>query len=473
MRWMGGAAIRRAGARLCAAVWIGAALSGCATYEPLPLDTASHLKHRLADLDHAGVDIGRPLSVDDVTLLAVRNNPDLVAARFQRGVAQAQVLLAGILPNPSISASYQFLIPGAAAVAAGAFADAVTASVVQDIQKSILVVEKVRAAKADALQVDASLLWQEWQLIGKARLLAVDIIEKEKQRQVLAENYDILMERFNRGNRALAEGNTTLATVSPDLTAAAEIRKSIDDLVRDITTNRHDLNALLGLSPDVPLKLISDLKIPKIDPAYIRKLLPGLPNRRPDLIALQLGYRSEEAKVRGAIVGQFPSLVIGPSYSGDTSNVISVGPQITMDLPIFDRNQGNIAVERATRQQLHAEFVARISAANGEVLATLADQQLIMRQIAQQKTELELVQKFASQAERALRERNLEERAYVDLVTASYTKQVAILNLEQLLVEEQVSIATLIGAGMPQATLPPDKCGGPAKVSLLSKCNDD
>src|SRR6202035_2272056 len=107
-----GAAIRRAGARWCVAGWIGAALSGCATYEPLPLDTASHLKHRLADIDHTGVDIGRPLSVDDVTLLAVRNNPDLVSARFQRGVAQAQVLLAGILPNPSISASYQFLIPG-------------------------------------------------------------------------------------------------------------------------------------------------------------------------------------------------------------------------------------------------------------------------------------------------------------------------------------------------------------------------
>jgi outer membrane protein TolC len=331
----------------------------------------------------------------------------------------------------------------------------------------------VRAAKEAALQVDASLLWQEWQLIGKARLLAVDIIEKEKQRQVLAENYDILMERFNRGNRALAEGNTTLATVSPDLTAAAEIRKSIDDLFRDMTTNRHDLNALMGLAPDVPLKLISDLKIPKLDSAYIRRLLPGLPTRRPDLIALQLGYREEEAKVRGAIVGQFPSLVIGPSYSGDTSNVVSVGPQITMDLPIFDRNQGNIAVEQATRDQLRAEFSARISAANGEVLATLADQQLIMRQIAQQKTELELVQKFASQAERALRERNLEERAYVDLVTASYTKQIAILNLEQLLVEEQVSIATLIGAGMPQATLPPDKCAGPAKVSLLSKCDGD
>jgi outer membrane protein TolC len=477
MRWRGVAAIRRAGQGFCAAGWLVLSLAGCATYDALPLDTASHLKHRLADLDHAGVDIRRPLTVDDVTRLAVVNNPDLIAARFQRGVAQAQVLLAGILPNPSISASYLWLIPSGAATAAGAFADAVGASLVQDVQKSIAVIEKVRQAKSDALQVDASLLWQEWQLIGKARLLVVDLIEGAKQKQVLVENRDLLMERFDRGNRAMAEGNATIATVSPDLAAVSDIHKQLDDLDRDQTSKRHDLNALLGLAPEVPLPLISDLKVPKLDPKFVRSLLPGLPNRRPDLIALQLGYRSQEAKVRGAIVGQFPALTIGPSYSSDTSNVVSIGPQITMDLPIFDRNQGNIAVETATREQLHAEFTARIAAANGEVRATLADQQLIVKQIAEQKDELDLVTKFASQAERALRERNLEERAYVDLVTASYTKQIAILNLEQLLIEEQVSIATLIGAGMPQATLPPDKCSGAANVNWVSNwtshCDDD
>jgi outer membrane protein TolC len=476
MRSSGVAAIRRAGRGFCVAGWLVLSLAGCATYDPLPLDTASNLKHRLADLDHAGVDIRRPLTVDDVTVLAVRNNPDLIAARFQRGVAQAQVLLAGILPNPSISASYLFLIPGGAATAAGAFADAVGASIVQDVQKSIAVIEKVRVAKADALQVDASLLWQEWQLIGKARLLAVDLIEGVKTRQVLVENRDLLMDRFNRGNKAMAEGNATISTVSPDLAAVSDIHKQLDDLERDHTSKRHDLNALLGLAPEVPLPLISDLKIPKIDPKFVRSLLLGLPNRRPDLIALQLGYRSQEAKVRGAIVGQFPSLTIGPSYSGDTSNVVSIGPQITMDLPIFDRNQGNIAVEQATREQLRAEFTARVAAANGEVRATLADQQLIVKQISEQKTELDLVEKFASQAERALRERNIEERAYVDLVTASYTKQIAILALEQLLLEEQVSIATLIGAGMPQATLPPDKCSAAANVTWVSNwsanCDD-
>ena len=42
--------------------------------------------------------------------------------------------------------------------------------------------------------------------------------------------------------------------------------------------------------------------------------------------------------------------MIGATGGRDTSDVRTLGPQITFDLPIFDRNQGNIVVEEATRQ---------------------------------------------------------------------------------------------------------------------------
>ena len=34
-------------------------------------------------------------------------------------------------------------------------------------------------------------------------------------------------------------------------------------------------------------------------------MLAALPRRRPDLIALQLGYASQEARTRAAVLGQF------------------------------------------------------------------------------------------------------------------------------------------------------------------------
>jgi outer membrane protein TolC len=445
-------AIGRALRWCCVGGALSFVLSACATYQPLALDTHVHLKHKLSELAHSGVRIDQPLSVYDVAVLAVENNPDLIATRTQRGVARAQVLEAGLLPNPSVSASYLFLLnPDAAA---GVLFDAVAATVTQDIQKTITMKGRLRTAQAAALQVDASVLWEEWQLIGKARLLVFDIVQDEKLRRVLVEFRETLQSRFDRGRKALADGNTTLATVAPDLAAVSDTRKALFDLERDIDSKHHDLNALLGLAPEVMVPLKTQLQVLQVDPKMVMRALNDLADRRPDLIALQLGYRSQDEKFRGALVGQFPALTFGPSYARDTSDVRSFGPQLTMDLPIFDRNQGNIAIEKTTREQLRAEFQARLSAAHSEVLASLATQRLLARQLDEERAEMPVLQGFAKQAESAMNAGNIDERAYVDLVSANYSKQQAVLTLEQQLLEQEVAVATLIGAGMPRASMP-------------------
>jgi len=436
----------------CVGGAVSIALAACASYQPLPLETHVHLKHKLSELAHSGVRIDQPLSVYDVAVLAVENNPDLIATRTQRGVARAQVLQAGLLPNPSISASYLFLLnPNPAG---GVLFDAITATVTQDIQKTITMKSRLRTAQAAALQVDASILWEEWQLIGKARLLVFDIVQGEKLRKSVVAFRDLLQDRFERGRQALGQGNVTLATVAPDLAAVGEARKTLNDLDVTLDKNRHDLNALLGLAPEVRIPLRTQLQVLQVDAKAVMRALEDLANRRPDLIALQLGYRSQDEKFRGAIVGQFPALTFGPSYARDTSDVRSFGPQLTMDLPIFDRNQGNVSIEKATRDQLRAEFEARISAAHSEVLAGLAAQRLISRQLEEERAELPVLEGFARQAESAMNAGNIDERAFVDLVSANYAKQQAVLTLEQMLLEQEVAIATLIGAGMPRATMP-------------------
>jgi outer membrane protein TolC len=448
----GASAIGRVVRWCCVGGAVSFALTACATYQSLPLDRHVHLKHKLSELAHAGVRIDQPLSVYDVAVLAVENNPDLIATRTQRGVARAQVLEAGLLPNPSISASYALVLnPDAAA---GVIFESVAAAVTQDIQKTITMKGRLRSAQAAALQVDASVLWEEWQLISKTRLAVFDIVQGEKLRKVLLAYHNTIKDRFDRGRRALGQGNVTLATVAPDLAAVSDTRKALFDLERDLDTHRHDLNALLGLAPEVMVPLKTQLQVLQVDQKAVMRALNDLADRRPDLIALQLGYRSQDEKFRAAIIGQFPALTFGPSYSRDTSDVRTFGPQITMDLPIFDRNQGNIAIENSTRAQLRAEFAARLSAAHSEVLASLATQRLLGRQLEEERAEVPVLKGFAEQAENAMNQGNIDERAYVDLVSANYTKQQAVLTLEQQLLEQQVAIATLIGAGMPRASMP-------------------
>lgn len=424
-------------------------LAACATYTPLPLDGRAALSDRVEKLDRATDSLPERLSMDDVVMLTLRNNPDLVAARAQRGLARAQVLAAGIVPNPSLSGSYGFLLGGPGTTAA------LAAGVSQDLKSLVTLSSNRASARHAAREIDSSLLWQEWQTIAKARLLAVDLMEGEKLRQVIGQNGAQLQELLTRNRDALTRGDTTLTALVPDLSAQAAVRKQQEDLERQQATRRRDLNVLLGLAPLAALTLSENIGVPAVDATAIEQAIPSLANRRPDLIALQLGYRSQEDKVRGAILAQFPMLSLGVSGGHDSTDVRTFGPQITLELPLFNRNQGNIAVERATRQRLHDEFTARLATAKAEIQSLLADMALLQTQLAVKQPQLEELQQVAARAGSAYRNGDLDERTYVDVLSARNAKQQEILGIEQILLEQQIAVATLVGAGMPPVTLSP------------------
>jgi outer membrane protein TolC len=438
---------RRSYAGAVATLMLGL-MAGCATYAPLPLDRSATLKEGGTEqLVHKASPFPAQLSMDDVVLLTLWNNPDLVAARAQRGVAQAQVLAAGIAPNPSLNGSYGFLLGGPGTV------PALAAGLSQDV-KSLVTLSSKRASAAEAArEVDGRLLWQEWQTIAKARLLAVDLVEGEKVRSVLEQNAAQLEDLLRRNRDALAQGDTTLVALVPDLSAVASSRKQIDDLQRQQETRRRDLNVLLGLSPLAALPLSDSMDLPAVDATAVEQALPSLADRRPDLVALQLGYRSQEKKVRGAILAQFPMLSLGITGGHDNTNVRTLGPQITIDLPIFNRNQGNIAIETATRQQLHDEFTARLTTAKAQVQSLLADIALLQNQAAAKQPQLTQLEQTLVHAQSAYGAGDLDERTYVDVLSARNAKQQEILAIEQILLEQQIAVQTLIGAGMPPVTI--------------------
>ena len=112
-------------------------LSGCATYHALPLTSAEverklrplgddalaiaarKIKHPL--LHSLRLDASDGLSPDEAELLAVLLNPALRALRDQAGEARAQLLKAGILPNPQWTGNLDFV--GTSTLTAGSDAN--------------------------------------------------------------------------------------------------------------------------------------------------------------------------------------------------------------------------------------------------------------------------------------------------------------------------------------------------------------
>jgi outer membrane protein TolC len=438
-----GAPVRRPALSKACVALAAALLTGCASYSPLPLTAAPHLAPTVDQLAHDQPLPAGPLSVEQVTALAVQNNPDLRAVRAQHGVAQAQLIQAGVLPNPQLSFAILPLLAGVGTTTAW------NAALHFDIPALLTYRTRKEAAQKTVQQVDADILWREWQVAGQARLLAVDLIEGQHNLTLLTQARDLLAQRGQRLEAALGAGNLTLADTAPYLATLQATQVQLDDLQRRLLTEQHQLNALLGLAPEVVVPLADAVDLPPLDPAAIERDLPNLPQRRPDLVALQMGYAAEDAKLRTALLSQFPNLLMGASGGSDNANVRNGGPSASLGLPIFDRNQGGIAIERATRVRLHEEYTARLTAAVGDVRARLKEIATTQAQLERTRADLPVAERRAAQAEAAMRARNIDQRTYVDLVNARLTRAAQAITLEQTLLEQQVAIATVVGAGLP------------------------
>ena len=423
------------------AVLSAAMLSSCAHYAALPLALTPPLAPDVRTL--AGAPQTAPLTVAQVVNLALANNPDLRAARARRGVGAAQTKQAAILPNPSLAGAFLPLLSGVGAVPAW------NIGLSQDIKAIVTYKSRRRAAVYNEQQVAADIVWQEWQVAGQARQIATDLIVGARSRPSYVEAYRLLAVRNAKLEAALAARNVTLVTVAPDRVALQAARTALNALDQRQLTLMHQLDALVGLSPDGLVPLATQADLPPFDPAAIRAGLATLPDRRPDLIALRMGYAAADEQVRQAIQAQFPDLVLGGSVSSDSSRVINGGPNVTLGLPIFDRNQGNVAVANATRAQLHADYSARLAAAIGTVGAILSEMAQLQAQLAVARRDLPAAILAAGRAQAAFGASNLDERGYVELVSNRFTKEQELMTLELALLDRQIAVQTLVGDGLP------------------------
>ena len=436
-------------------------LAGCATYRHQPLSAGSTLQDRIPDLTIDPRQMPLPelaahkfdptdgLDMTEVAMLAVVNNPDLKLARADAGVAHAQAFAAGLLPDPQVSLTRDFPDSGSAATTS-----AYNIGLSYDVIALLTFAPRRAAARQEVAKTDLNLLWLEWQVVAQARQLFVRLTQAERLMEVLQSNRALFADRYRRTQTALERGLLTLDSVTPHLTALQDVSRQINDLERLVSQNRHDLNALLGLAPRVAVRLVGPAELPELDEAGVERLLQDLPRRRPDLIALQFGYTAQENRYRAAILAQFPSLHVGFQKARDTSDIHTTGFNISLTLPIFSGNRGPIAVERATRQRLHAEYDQRLDAADSALHRILAEQRIIRRQLQEVDEGLAALSQAAEKTEDAFRARNIDALAFATLQTALLAKKIEKINLEQLILEQRVALQTLAGGELPARLSP-------------------
>ena len=425
-------------------------LGGCATYAPRPLATHPDLAVRLPMAVDAGVmslpalrrhvfDPSDGLDMTEVAMLAVVNNPDLEARRRKADVARAQLFAARLLPDPQLSLSTDRPTDSGPGLT-----NAYGLGLNYDITALVTRGARIDSAAAGKIQVDLDLLWQEWQVVQQTRLLYVQSMTQDRELQLLRQAQRLYADRYARSSKALRQGDMTLDVTGTDLTALLDAQTRLSQMERQMNQTRHDLNGLLGLAPDTALPL-APMHAPALpDAAREAGALETIQQRRPDLLALQAGYRSREAGVRRAVLAQFPSLSVGLTRARDTAGLHTAGFGVTLNLPIFSANRGEIAIQRATRDQLWQEYQTRLDQSYAQIDMLQKQLTLIGQRLQEIEISLPDLEHMVRKAGHAYDARDIDALTYLNMQNTLVNKRIEAADLQQAQWDTRIALDTLL-----------------------------
>jgi outer membrane protein TolC len=397
------------------------------------------------NLDSGAGGPGDGIGPDEAAVLAVLINPSLRAVRDQRGLQQAQVLEAGLLPNPTLEWTNDFPFRGPAAMIAWGL------TMRWDLSALISRGARVDAAKGKAASVDLDIAWQEWQVAQAARQAVYHVVALEAQLGQARQWDQRLKENLATIQKAVDQQQKTEVDLAAAQTASQDAHAAVLGLERELGRQRQALKRAIGLPAGGEVAIRAGVELPSYvavpDAAGLAK---GLEDRRLDLVALHRGYDSQEATVRAAVLSRFPKIAVGPEISRDNTETYMAGYGISAELPIFNQSQGTIAIEHATSRKLRDEFINRIFEARSDIATAAGEIKSLNAQIAYAQAALPANETLVSAYAKALAAGNADVLTYYAARNDLARKKIDITKLKGELVDAWIGLENASGQYLQQ-----------------------
>lgn len=339
-----------------------ALLTGCAAVQPrqsfpeVERTVAERVTYRVhwnsgGDADKAvaaqvSTLLTKPLDADAAVQVALLNNRNLQAVYEDLGVAQAELVQAGLLKNPIFDGSVRFVNSGGSST--------IDLGVAFDFLDVFFVGLRKSVATARLEAAKASVTGAVLDLAGatKTAFYAMQAAEQtvEMRRQVeqaTAASLDL-------ARRLRVAGNNRVLDLANEQALHEEARLALAAAENDAVQRREDLNRLMGLwgartkwavAGRLPEPTSDEPKPDGLERQAIEKSLDLQQSKAAVTVALrELGITKP--------LGYLSELEVGASAERDEGEW-EVGPSLSLPLPIF--NQGQPAVARAQAELRRAE----------------------------------------------------------------------------------------------------------------------
>ena len=312
--------------------------------------------------------LSRDLSLDAAIQIALLDNRDLQALYEDLSIAQADLVQAGLLKNPTLSAGVTVPVAGA---------DVQTGfgvGVVQDFLGLFLLSARKKVASAELeatkLRVGNAVLREAFAVkVAYYTLLAAQQVLDMRRAVVQASEAGMAL-----AQAAHAAGNISDLDLVSQQTLFEQLRTDVKRSEADVGGAREELTRHLGLwGPDVAFHTPSRLPDPSAaDPAL--EHLEGLAiARRLDLAS---AHQETLALSRAAALARTSRFLGAPSagvsFERAPERYSAITPSASLELPIFDQHQAEIARLEARMRQAQAREAALAVDIRSEVRAAHA-----------------------------------------------------------------------------------------------------
>ena len=292
------------------------------------------------------------LSLEDLERMALANNPTLRQAAANTRAAAGRAHQAGLYPNPTVAAVGEE-ISGGPIIRGGEFGGGFSQRIVTARKLGL----SRRVAQQDQKEVEAEADAQKYKVLNAVRSLYYQALGDQRLVEVRTELAKL-------ARRAVAI-SSELANVGqadrPDLLAADIEADRIElELVTAENARQRTWRQIAAVVNNPSLRLAplaGDLdSLPKLD---LDQALETIYSESPELRAANVGITRAELALRRANLEKIPDLIVsgGVRYNRELleqapgGSLRPVGKEgffdIGIQIPIFNRNQGNVAAARA------------------------------------------------------------------------------------------------------------------------------
>lgn len=358
------------------------ALGACATYTPAPIEPAKTaeafaarrldapaLREQIARVLPDAADPWPPAAWDRAGLLtvALADNGSLAVARAEVEAALAARITAGETPNPTLGlqteyarrepdhwlygVSFDFLLP----------------------HRAVRTID-IEVAELGGVSARADLMEKTWDV---RRALVAALSDRESARRRLdatARLADAQDRLIALQKRRVDAGEDAPTDLNASQTARLDTEQQVAGARADVVTADAAVAAALG----VPIAALDGVAIvwpdwgappPFAQDGFASAREAALLSRA-DLASAIDAYAASEKKLERAIARQYPQFELKPGYYWDHG--IAKWPfEVDFALPVFNRNEGEIAEAKAAREIAGQKLLALQAEIHGEVDATL------------------------------------------------------------------------------------------------------